>query len=120
MTLADSKAHIQTGEKGENIAVQYLVHQGHIILDRNWRFDKGELDIVSEYDGFLVITEVKTRTTSKYGEPYEDVDEKKQAILEETAEAYLDQNESELELRFDIISIVLEPQLVLDQIEDAF
>lgn len=118
--MSNSSKHLDLGKKGEDIALQYLIHSGHVILETNWRSGKGELDIVSTYNNLLVISEVKTRTSAAYGEPFEDVTERKQALLEDTAEAYLEEKELELELRFDIISIVLEPQPQLEHITDAF
>ena len=119
-TMTRKSAHIAIGKKGEIIALEHLRLQGHEILATNWRHGKGELDIVSTMDQFIIITEVKTRSDSKYGEPHEDVDNRKQELLEETAEAYVNENCIDLELRFDIISITLQPQLLIDHIEDAF
>ncbi|MBL4704719.1 MAG: YraN family protein [Flavobacteriales bacterium] len=118
--MSNSAKHIKTGNQGEDFAYQYLIHHGHQILETNWRYEKGEIDLISIYDSFLVITEVKTRTTNKYGEPHEDVGEKKQEKLIDTAVAYCEQKEIDLELRFDIISIVLEPKVLIEHIVDAF
>lgn len=112
--------HLETGRYGEEMALQYLKEKGHLVLARNWRFGKGELDLITRDEQFIIITEVKTRTNDKYGSPHEDVNETKQALLEETAEAYVLENNIDLELRFDIISIVLKPNLVIEHIEDAF
>ncbi|MFT7613954.1 MAG: putative endonuclease [Parvicellaceae bacterium] len=112
--------HLRLGNQGEEFAYQYLIQQGHTILETNWRFEQGEIDLISVYDKFLIITEVKTRTSNKYGEPYEDVSNKKQEKLIDTAVAYCETKDIQLELRFDIISIVMEPKLIIDHIVDAF
>jgi putative endonuclease len=112
--------HLETGRHGEEIAQKYLEKIGHSILARNWRSGKGEIDIISKIEQFIVITEVKTRTSAAYGFPHEDISEFKQSILEDTAEAYVLEKEIELELRFDVISIILKPNLLIEHIEDAF
>jgi putative endonuclease len=112
--------HLRLGNQGEEFAYHYLIQQGHTILETNWRFEQGEIDLISVYDKFLIITEVKTRTSNKYGEPYEDVSNKKQEKLIDTAVAYCEAKDIQLELRFDIISIVMEPKLIIDHIVDAF
>jgi len=118
--MINKAAHIKIGERGEALAVSFLTEQGHRILETNWRYEKGELDIVSTDQKFIIITEVKTRSNSNFGDPHEDVDESKQALLEDTAEAYVNENEIDLEIRFDIISITLEPQISVVHIADAF
>ena len=65
----------KTGQLGENLAIQYLMHKEYTILARNWRYGKGELDIIAKKDQYLVIVEVKTRTNKNYGEPFDDVSE---------------------------------------------
>jgi len=112
--------HLKLGNRGEDFAYQFLIQQGHVILETNWRFEQGEIDLISTHENFLVISEVKTRTSNKYGEPHEDVTIKKQEKLIATAVAYCEANDIELELRFDIISIVIEPKLIIDHIIDAF
>jgi len=68
---------------------------------------KAEIDIISQDEKTLVFVEVKTRSTERYGQPKEFVSIRKEALMKEAAEAYLEINELEIELRFDIISIVL-------------
>lgn len=68
---------------------------------------KAEIDIISQDKKTLVFVEVKIRSTERYGQPKDFVSLRKEALMKEAAEAYLEINELELELRFDIISIVL-------------
>ncbi len=113
--------HYDLGKKGEEIAASHLVKQGYIIKERNWRFGKDEIDIIAEYDNFLVVVEVKTRSTNYYGNPEEAVDEQKQHFLTRAANEYVLQKEIDLEVRFDIFSIVIESgKQAINHIEDAF
>ena len=66
-----------------------------------------EIDIISQYEKTLVFVEVKTRSTERYGQPKQFISLHKDTLMKEAAEAYLEINKLELELRFDIISIVL-------------
>ena len=91
---------------GENIATKYLIDRGYSILKRNFRNGHAEIDIIAQLNTQLVIVEVKTRNTSKYGNPEQSVSSKKQQLLAQAAEAYLLQNDLDLIVRYDIISIV--------------
>lgn len=62
------------GRRGEDLAAAHLRSSGHVILDRNWRSRRGELDIVSLADGWVVVTEVKTRSGLGYGHPFAAID----------------------------------------------
>lgn len=98
--------HNDLGIKGEAAARDYLILKGYKILDINWRYEKCELDIVCEVDKLIVFVEVKTRSNTDFGSPAEFVGAAKQAKLIEGAEAYLEQKNSEKEIRFDIIEVL--------------
>lgn len=68
----------RVGAKYEEIAADYLMQQGYEILERNHRNPYGELDIVAKKDGMLIYVEIKFRSSSRYGEPLEAVDIRKQ------------------------------------------
>lgn len=113
--------HYDLGKKGEETAANYLAAKGYRIIERNWRFGKDEIDIIAEYGNYLVVAEVKTRSTSYYGNPEEAVDEQKQRLLIRAANEYVVQKEIDLEVRFDIISIIIESgKENINHIEDAF
>ena len=61
------------GRYGEDVAARFLVAHGMVVLDRNWRCDAGEIDIVARDGDTLVICEVKTRSSLAYGSPLEAV-----------------------------------------------
>ena len=69
--------HLILGHKGEDIAADYLERHGYSILDRNWRCGHKELDLVVTKDNVVVFVEVKTRTSTDYGDPQDFVDIRK-------------------------------------------
>lgn len=101
--------HNQLGEHGEALACTHLEELGYRILERNWRYDRAEIDIIAEKEGLLVVVEVKTRNTEFFGRPSEFVSERKQELLMKAAEAYLESEGLQSEVRFDIVGIVIDP-----------
>ncbi|MBS1698125.1 MAG: YraN family protein [Actinobacteria bacterium] len=77
------------GRAGEDRATAHLTRLGYRILDRNWRCDQGELDIVAQRAGTLSFVEVKTRRTLDYGHPFEAIDERKRQRLWRLAHAWV-------------------------------
>jgi putative endonuclease len=113
--------HLRTGAQGEQLACQYLEGKHFTILHRNWRHGHDELDIVARDGRFLVIVEVKTRTTGRWGNPEDDVSPAKIRKLMRAVDGYLDAFPTDLELRFDVVSITLnarQPEIL--HITDAF
>ncbi len=109
------------GKKGEEIARQHLIMQGYEILETNWYFHHYELDIIARDGDELVIVEVKARTSSSYEHPSEAVTNRKIRFLVNAAEAYIQQHDSNLDTRFDVISIVFfGDNFNLEHIKDAF
>ncbi len=113
--------HIETGKKGEDIAVSFLVSKGYKILETNWHSGHKEIDIVALDKNMLVIVEVKTRSTDYFGYPEEAVNKKKQQLLINAANAYVFKHDLSNEIRYDIISIILKGNdIKIDHIKDAF
>jgi len=99
--------HLLQGRRGERIACRYLLKQGFDILARRYCTRSGELDIVALEQDTLVFIEVKTRSSSEYGEPWEFVDWQKQQILQRTAEEFIaDYDLGQYAYRFDIVSVL--------------
>ena len=73
--------HNELGQKGEKIAADFLEKAGYEILERNWVFQKAELDIVAQKENILAIVEVKTRTSADFGLPQDFVKPKKIQLL---------------------------------------
>ena len=118
------------GDRGEALAADYLEAKGYTVMERNYRFEHAEVDLVCfkpaakyEQGGELVFTEVKTRTGLGFGRPEEAITEEKKRHLIRAAKAYLYERKLEgSPCRFDVISIVLqggkEPEI--EHFEDAF
>ncbi|MCB2221399.1 MAG: YraN family protein [Bacteroidetes bacterium] len=100
--------HNELGRKGEDLAVRFLRGLGYKILECNWRHEKDEIDIIAKDQELLVIVEVKTRSTAFFGEPEEAVGKRKQQYLIRATTAYIIENEIQNEVRYDIISIIIE------------
>ena len=113
--------HNDLGKKGEQIAIDFLVNTGAVILERNWRFLRAEIDIIFLDNKTLVLAEVKTRSTSTYGNPEEFISDKKISLYLDAAEEYLKQKKMDNEIRFDIVSIILYSEKpIIKYIKDAF
>lgn len=117
------------GDRGEALAAAYLEARGYRILERQYRFERAEVDLVCfepaaryEDGGELVFVEVKTRTGTGFGRPEEAVDEEKKRNMIRAAGAYLHEHRMDgMPCRFDVIGIVLgagEPQI--EHFRDAF
>lgn len=112
----------QKGKEGEDLAVDFLRAKGYRILERNFRFERGEIDIIAQEGETLVFVEVKARRSKTYGEPEEAVTEFKKRQLEKVAEGYLVERGIEVrECRFDVIAIeVKEKKPTIRHIVNAF
>ena len=109
------------GKLGEDIAVNYLINKGYQILERNWRSGHKEIDIIALDGDTLVAVEVKTRKSNTYGEPDIAVGAMKQQMLIWAADAYVRYKNLDVEVRFDIVSIVItDTGEHIEHIEDAF
>ena len=100
--------HNELGKKGEELAISFLESQGYKIKEKNWRFKKAEIDIICEMNDILTFIEVKTRSTTYFGDPSEFVGPKKQALILDAANEYMKSIGYEWEIRFDIIGVVIE------------
>jgi len=100
------------GRYGETVAERHLVEQGMLVLDRNWRCDEGEIDLVLRDGDALVVCEVKTRTSSDFGEPHEAVGEAKLARLRRLAERWKQARRlTEVpDVRFDLVAVMPAPK----------
>ncbi|HQV36188.1 MAG TPA: YraN family protein [Flavobacterium sp.] len=113
--------HNELGIKGELLAADFLQKSGYEILETNWVFQKAEIDIIAQKDTILAIVEVKTRTSADFGLPQDFVKGKKIQNLVKAVDQYMIENDLDLEVRFDIIGIVLNNhETRIEHLEDAF
>lgn len=115
--------HIKLGRDGEQAACDYLEDRGWTILERNYRFERSEVDIVAYDQACIVFIEVKTRTSTRFGYPDDSVDARKQRNVQKASMAWLYERKMEKSpIRFDVVGVVLEPELppVIEHIRNAF
>ena len=113
--------HNKLGKDGELIAFMVLQRDGFTILETNWKFRKAEVDIIAQKDGFLIFIEVKTRGSKKFGKPSDTIDKKKISLYKDAVEGYLEQYPSELEVRFDVVNIIIgKDETEIEHIPNAF
>jgi putative endonuclease len=112
----------QLGDQGEDLAAAALKKQGYKILGRNYATPLGEIDLIARQGKTLVIVEVKTRKSTRFGSPQESVSLSKQNRLRRLADYYLkDQRLTRTPVRFDVVAVTLagdEPQVEI--IANAF
>ncbi len=112
------------GRHGEDLAADWMMRKGYRIRERNVRTRLGEIDLVAEQEGTIVIIEVKTRRTSNAGLPLESITPAKASRLRRLAEAYMvDRGLAEThDLRIDCVGILAGAgpgKEEVDHVEDA-
>lgn len=113
--------HNELGKKGEQLAVDFLITKGYTIVERNYRFDKAEVDIIAQLKDTLAIVEVKTRSTTDFGNPQDFVKPKQIKNLVKAVDEYVTVNNLDVDVRFDIIAIVKRNKdFDIEHLEDAF
>ena len=122
------KAHKKLGNRGEDLAAQFLAGKGYTILERNYHAQHAEVDIICEAPpdkdgnlGHLVFVEVKTRTTRSSESPIEAISEQKLNHVRRAAEHYLYEKEIEDRYcRFDAIGVQINSgQPLIEHLEDV-
>lgn len=123
----DMAEHNDLGKWGEDYAVEYLRHEGYIILERDWRNgrSKRDIDIICKTADrtTVVFVEVKTRSREDVARPEDAVNIRKIRNIGQAADQYVKNNNVVEELRFDIIAIVGrmgDCNVKLEHIVDAF
>ena len=90
--MSSGQRNSSLGAYGERVAVQRLVGQGMVLVDRNWRCDLGEVDLVLRDGAVLVFCEVKTRSSAAYGHPLEAVTPVKGERLRQLAARWVEEH----------------------------
>jgi putative endonuclease len=113
--------HNELGKIGEDLAVEFLEKKGYKILERNWRFKKAEVDIITLKKDVLAIIEVKTRSSNYCGNPQDFVNPKKIQLLVEAINQYVTTKDLDVEVRFDIVAILKnQKEFNIEHLKDAF
>ena len=113
--------HNKLGKKGENLAAEYLLLKEYEILERNYRYQKAEIDIIARRANLLIAAEVKTRSTPEFGDPQDFVKPKQIKQLVKAMNHYVEDNGLDVDVRFDIIAIVKNKAGTrIEHIQDAF
>ncbi len=113
----------ELGRRGEDVAVDYLREHGLVVLSRNWRCRDGEIDVIATDSVRLVVCEVKTRSSTAFGEPAEAVTFRKATRIRRVTQAWLATHRVRwCEVRFDIVAVLLPPggQTTVQHYESAF
>ena len=117
--------HNDLGKLGEDLAAAYLEENGYTIRDRNYVFQKAEIDIIAQKDSILAIVEVKTRSNLDFGSPQDFVKSKKINLLIKAVNAYINDREKDfkedIEIRLDIVAIHKNGEsFAIEHLTDAF
>ena len=115
-------AHNDLGALGEQFALEYLLEKNYQILETNWVCGHKEVDIIAKDDDTIVFVEVKTRHSKCLVDPEVTVDSYKQRHLIWAANSYVNRYQYDLDVRFDIIAIVVNTnnEKKIEHIIDAF
>jgi putative endonuclease len=113
----------ELGRSGESVALEYLKAKKYKIVEKGFRFLRGEIDIIA-YDGrTLVFVEVKTRKSVMFSQPEESITPAKRKQLRKVAQGYLlRRNIQDVECRFDVLSLTFDDLegYTVKHISDAF
>lgn len=113
----------ELGKRGEQLAAAHLEQRGFTIVDRNWRCRQGEIDLVALDRGDLVFIEVKTRSSTAYGHPFEAITVMKLARLRRLAVAWCDSHPvPRRRIRIDAVAIIVPDigPVEIDHLEQVF
>ncbi len=113
--------HNEIGRIGEEMAAEHFIREGYQILERNYIFDKAEVDLIAKKEETLVGVEVKLRSSTDFGNPQDFVNKKKIRLMVKAMNHYVEKNDLDVHVRFDIVAIVVQgKKFDLTHIEEAF
>ncbi|HYF68591.1 MAG TPA: YraN family protein [Ohtaekwangia sp.] len=110
---------IKTGNKGERLAAEFFQEKGWDVVARNYRYGKAEIDLIIQRDDWVIFIEVKTRSSTAFGEPEDFVDGLKINRIFDAAEEWIYANDWHGHIRFDIVSVKLGEETLIEHFEDA-
>ncbi len=114
--------HNELGKIGEQLAADFLSRNGYEILERNFYYDKAEIDIIAQKEpSTLIVVEVKTRNSDYFGDPQDFVKPSKIKLLVKAANEYVISKDLDVEVQFDIISVIKNKSIEkIEHFENAF
>jgi putative endonuclease len=116
------RQHLDWGKKGEDWAAGWLTEKGFVILHRNWRYGRYEVDIIARRGNLLHFIEIKSRRSDRYGHPEESVTPKKIRNMMQAALAWRIQFPGHTRVQYDVLAITArqnaEPEYLL--FEDVY
>ncbi|MGC1632328.1 MAG: YraN family protein [Gelidibacter sp.] len=98
--------HNELGKIGEQLAADFILTKGYEIVCKNYFYQKAEIDIIAKHDNMMICIEVKTRNSEFFGDPQEFVTSSKIKLLVKAMDAFIIENDIDLETRFDIIAVL--------------
>ena len=112
----------EIGQKGENLAADYLQNAGYTVLERNYRCKLGEIDIIARDNDTLVFIEVRSRSSLAFGLPQESINRRKRHQISKVALEYMIRRKlKNIPARFEVVAVSFEGRKEkVDLIKDAF
>ena len=103
-------SHNQLGKAGEQAAIEFLITQGLVIRETNWRLNNLEVDIIAQGPGMrLHIVEVKTRSSDRYFDPMRSITSAKKQHMVNSANGYIRYYQLKCEIQYDVIILIGTP-----------
>ena len=121
MLTRNKLSSVFLGQNAENIACRYLEKNGLTLIEKNYKINGGEIDLIMNHLEYTVFIEVKMRTNSAHGNPIEQVTQQKKQRIIRTATHYLFTNDliERADGRFDVVGIDAKTQEIT-WIKNAF
>lgn len=113
--------HNLFGKEAEERALEYLKANAYTLLKKNYRYRKAEVDLLMQKEDLLICVEVKARSSTFFGAPEQFISSKKIRLLVGAVDHFIQENQLDLEVRFDIIAFTVKgKQWKLNHIKQAF
>ena len=109
----------EIGRRGENLAMEFLESKGFTVAARNFRYGKAEIDLIVKRENWMLFIEVKTRSSVSYGQPEEFLSNLQINRIFDAAEEYIFRVDWKGNVRFDVVTVKLGNEVVIEHLEDA-
>ena len=113
--------HNLFGKQAEERVLSFLIEKGYIFLEKNYRYRHAEVDLLVRHKNELICVEVKARSTTFFGTPESFISSKKIKLLVQAVDHFIEENELDLEVRFDVIALTRKKdEWFINHIKNAF